>query len=68
MARKRHKAGSTFKKTITRGVNKGDIVVFKVAKGGKPFPTRVVKDVGKRSSLRNNSGVKFGKKKRKKKR
>ena len=62
MARKKMKAGSTFTKKITRGKNKGDIVKFKVAKGGKPFPTRVLKDTGKRSTLRNNSGVKFGKK------
>ena len=62
MARRRLKAKSTFTKKITRGPNKGDTVSFKVARGGKPFPTRVVKDVGTRSTLRNNPDVKFGKK------
>ena len=51
MARKKLKPGSTFTKKITRGPNKGDTVRFKVAKGGKPFPIRVLKDVGKRSTL-----------------
>lgn len=54
----------TFTKTITRGPNKGDTVTFKVApKSGKPYPVRVVKDVGRNSTLRDNSGVKVGKKK-----
>lgn len=65
--RKLKKPGSTFTKVITRGPNKGDKVSFKVAKGGKPFPTRVLVDKGKNSTLRDNSGVKFGKKKKKKK-
>ena len=39
------KAGTKFTKKVTRGVNKGDTVKFKVAKGGKPFPQKVVKDV-----------------------
>ena len=54
--------GKTFTKTITRGPNKGDKVSFKVAKGGKPFPTRVIKDVGKKSTLRGD--VPIGKKKK----
>ena len=53
----------TFTKTITKGKNKGDLVKFKVAPGGKPYPVRVIRDRGKRSTLRNNRGVKFGKKK-----
>ena len=66
MARKRvGKKGAIFTKKITRGPNKGDTVQFKVAKGGKPFTIRVKKDVGKRSTLRNNPGVKFGKKRKK---
>ena len=56
-------ARKTFTKIITRGPNKGDTVTFGVAKGGKPFPKVVHKDVGKRSTLRNNPGIKFGKKK-----
>jgi hypothetical protein len=60
------KPGSTFTKKIVRGPNKGDTVAFKVARGGKPFPTRVVKDVKNSSTLKNNPGVKFGKKKKKK--
>ncbi len=63
MARKLQKPGATFTKNITRGPNKGDKVSFKVASGGKPFPTRVIKDKGSNSTLKNNPGVKFGKKK-----
>lgn len=65
MAGKTLKPGSTFTKIITRGPNKGDKVSFKVAPGGKPFPTRVLSDTGKSSTLRNNPGVKFGKGKKK---
>lgn len=57
------KDGETRTKIITRGPNKGDKVVFKGSPSGKPFPTRVIKDVGKNSTLKNNAGVKFGKKK-----
>ena len=64
MARKRRKPGSTFTKTITRGPNKGDRVTFKVARGGKPYPKRVLRDKGHNSTLRNNPGVKFGRKRR----
>lgn len=60
MARKKHKPGTTFTKTISRGPNKGDRVTFKVGPSGKPYPKRVRKDVGRRSTLRDNSGVKFG--------
>lgn len=52
-------------KKITRGPNKGDTVKFKGSPSGKPYPVRVLKDVGSRSTLRNNPGVKFGKKKKK---
>lgn len=52
--------GETVTRTITKGPNKGDKVVFKFATGGKPFPIRVIKDVGKKSTLRNNPGVKIG--------
>ncbi len=64
----KRKKGVTFTKKISKGPNKGDTVQFKTAAGGKPFPIRVIKDVGSRSTLRNNSGVAFGKKKMKKKR
>ena len=57
------KTGATFTKKISRGPNKGDTVRFKVAPSGKPYPVRVLKDIGTRSTLRNNPGVKFGKKK-----
>ena len=64
--RKLMKPGKTFTKKITRGPNKGDTVAFKVASGGKPFPTRVVRDTGSKSTLRNNPGIKFGKKEKSK--
>jgi len=59
--------GQVFTKRIRLGPNKGDSVTFKVASGGKPFPIRVVQDVGRRSTLRDNPGVKFGKGKSKRK-
>ena len=65
MAAKGKKPGSTFTKTVTRGPNKGDRVSFKVAKGGKPFPTRVLKDKGNNSTLKGS--VPVGKKKAAKK-
>ncbi len=55
------KPGSRFTKKITRGKNKGDTVSFKVGPSGKPYPSRVIKDVGNNSTLKNNPGVKFGK-------
>ncbi len=58
-------AGKTRTKVITRGPNKGDTVVFKGSPSGKPFPVRVLKDKGNNSTLKNNSGVKFGKAKKK---
>ena len=64
---KRRKSGSTFTRIIKQGPNKGDRVQFKVAPGGKPFPQRVLSDTGSPSTLRNNPGVKFGKKSGKKK-
>ena len=57
----KQKAGSTFTKTISRGPNKGDRVAFKVAPGGHPYPTRVLRDKGRNSTLRDNPGVKFSK-------
>ena len=63
MARKKRKAGSTFTKTLTRGPNKGDTVAFKVASGGKVFPTRIVSDTGSK----NTSKVAKQKKKRRSK-
>lgn len=60
---KAHKPGSSFTKTISRGPNKGDRVQFKVGPSGKPYPQRVLHDKGGNSTLRNNSGVKIGKKK-----
>jgi len=56
------KKGRTKTKKITRGTNKGDTVVFRGSPSGKPYPIRVIKDVGKPSTLRDNPGVKFGKK------
>jgi len=60
---KMKKPGSTFTKTISRGPNKGDRVQFKVGPSGKPYPRRVLNDKGGNSTLRDNAGVKFGKKK-----
>lgn len=57
------KTGSTFTKTITQGPNKGDKVKFKVSPSGKPFPTRVITDKGKNSTLKGS--VPIGKKKKK---
>jgi len=54
------KPGTTFTKRITRGPNKGDRVRFRVGPSGKPYPIRVLSDVGARSTLRDNPGVKFG--------
>ena len=62
------KPGSTFVKTIERGPNKGDRVRFRVAPGGNPYPIQVLRDVGNDSTLRNNSGVIFGKRKAKRRR
>ena len=59
MARKKLKPGSTFTKKVI-GKNKGDTVKFKVARGGKPYPTKIVKDVGKK----NKSNVAKRKKKK----
>ena len=49
---KLRKPGATFTKKLTRGPNKGDTVSFKVAKGGKQFPTKVRKDVGSKNKSR----------------
>jgi len=57
------KPGSAFTKTIEQGPNKGDRVTFKVGPSGKPYPARVLRDKGNNSTLKNNPGVKFGKKK-----
>lgn len=66
MARKSNLArGKTRTKKITRGPNKGDTVQFQGSPSGKPYPVRVVRDVGSPSTLRNNPGVKFGKPKKK---
>ena len=69
MARKSNLAkGKTRTKRITRGPNKGDTVRFRGSPSGKPYPVRVIRDVGSTSTLRNNPGVKFGKAKKKKRR
>lgn len=69
MAKKKNKSdlakGQTSTRTITRGPNKGDVVVFKGSPSGHPFPVRVLKDVGNDSTLKGD--VPFGKKKKKKK-
>jgi hypothetical protein len=44
---------------ISKGKNKGDKVVMKKAPGGKWYPSKVLKDKGKNSTLKNNSGIKF---------
>lgn len=59
---KARKVGSTFTKTVSRGVNKGDKVAFKVAPSGKPYPTRVLRDKGGDSTLKGS--VPIGKKKK----
>jgi len=46
------KPGSTFTKKLTQGPNKGDTVTFRVARGGKPYPVRVVKDIGSKNKSR----------------
>jgi len=58
------KAGSTFTKTISQGPNKGDRVQFRVAPSKKPYPIRVLHDKGGNSTLKDNAGVKFGKRKK----
>lgn len=58
--------GKTVTRKVTRGANKGDTVQFKFGPSGKPFPQRVVKDVGEPSTLRGNPGVKTSKRKKKK--
>ena len=50
MAHPKMKPGRTFTKKVTKGDNKGDTVKFKVAKGGKPYPTKIVKDVGSKNT------------------
>ena len=60
MAHPKMRAGKTFTKKVTKGPNKGDTVSFRVAKGGKPYPTRIVKDVG----AKNTSNVAKRKKKK----
>lgn len=57
-------AGRTFTKTISQGPNKGDRVRFRVAPSGKPYPIRVLRDKGGDSTLKDNAGVKFGKKRK----
>ncbi len=49
---KPRKVGSTFTKRISQGPNKGDTVRFKVAPSGKPYPVRVLKDRGSRSTVK----------------
>lgn len=52
MARKSNLAkGKSRTKKITAGPNKGDTVTFKGSPSGKPYPSRVVRDVGSRSTL-----------------
>lgn len=65
MARKLLTPGTTFTKTIEQGPNTGDRVTFKVGPSGKPYPIRVLSDKGGDSTLRDNSGVQFGKGKKK---
>lgn len=60
--------GKEFTKTIERGKNKGDRVRFRVGPSGKPFPVQVLLDLGGNSTLRNNSGVVFGKRKKERRR
>ena len=57
---KRIRRAKRFTKTIEQRQNKGDIVEFQIApKSGKPFPVRVKRDAGRKSTLRDNPGVKF---------
>lgn len=56
--------GKTATRTIKRGPNVGDKVQFKGSPSGKPYPTRVIHDKGNNSTLRDNPGVRFGKKKK----
>lgn len=55
----------TERRKIKRGPNKGDTIIAKAAskadlRRGNWWPTRVVRDVGNDSTLRDNPGVKFG--------
>ena len=50
MARKTLKKGATRTKKLTRGPNKGDTVTFKGSPSGKPFPSKIVRDVGKKNT------------------
>jgi hypothetical protein len=61
---KARKPGSTFTKKVTRGKNRGDTVTFKTAAGGKPFPTKVVKDAGKKNTSNVAKRKKAAKKKK----
>ena len=66
MVRKSNLAkGKMRTKVVTRVPNKGDLTKFKGSPSGKPWPVRVLHDKGGDSTLRNNPGVKFGKKKKK---
>lgn len=54
------------RRKITKGPNKGDTIVAQAATqadmdAGNWYPVRVLKDVGNQSTLRDNSGVAFGK-------
>lgn len=66
MAKKRHKnykglrPGTTRTVKITRGPNKGDTHLMRVGPSGKPYPVRIVKDVGRKSTF-PKSAVKRGK-------
>lgn len=57
----KRKSGSTSTRKVTKGPNKGDTVRFKVAPGGKEYPTRVTRDTGSKNQS------KIGKSSRKKK-
>lgn len=60
----------TERKRITKGPNLGDLIIAKAAsaadmKAGNWWPIRVLEDKGGNSTLKDNSEVKFGKKKNK---
>ena len=61
----------TERKRITKGPNKGDLIIAKAAsaaqmKAGNWWPVQVLENKGGDSTLSDNSGVRVGKKKKKK--
>jgi uncharacterized protein (DUF2141 family) len=54
--------GTTFTKRVEQRINRGDLVQYRVGPSGKPYAIRVIEDIDGDSTLRDDRGVKFGKK------